>query len=154
MSKFDNFGVTPIESMGIDEDAEEHQLLQDMLQRGIAFISNFRWCAEVKSTHFGMGVGKVFAVFLFEISNSALSQDDLLWVIIGDLPPAYLVTHDGAENPTEALEIYIGLMEEWVSAAQQGKPVNDLIPVNVPPTPEYAEKLRSRLQFLRERFLK
>lgn len=44
-------------------------------------------------------------------------------------------------------------MGEWAQAARQGKPVNDLIPVNVAPTLAYAEQLDSRLAMLREFFL-
>jgi Ni,Fe-hydrogenase III large subunit len=40
-------------------------------------------------------------------------------------------------------------MEEWVESVFQGKSVEDMIPVNVPPEVEYAEMLKSRLEFIR-----
>jgi hypothetical protein len=43
--------------------------------------------------------------------------------------------------PYEALDGYIGAMEEWVEAAWLGKSVADLIPVNVPANPANAEML-------------
>jgi hypothetical protein len=83
---------------------------------------------------------------------AAAGVDEWLWVVVGDLPPAYLVA-DG--NPTwqEALAGYIDEMRRWVDAAMAGAPVDDLIPVNTPPTAEYAEMLGSRLRTLEETLL-
>jgi len=44
-------------------------------------------------------------------------------------------------------------MRGWVDAAKNGEPVDDLIPVNVPPTPEWAEELDSRLNFISKKNL-
>jgi hypothetical protein len=49
---------------------------------------------------------------------------------------------------TCALEGYVELMSEWVEAATKGQPVDELIPVNVAPTPESAKLLQTRLTFL------
>lgn len=154
MSGFDIFEVTPTESMGeVLADADETRLMQEMLQTAIGWISAFKWCKGVVSTHFGMGAGGIFAVFLFKIGNTAAPSHDLLWVLVGDIPPAYLVTHDGPQNPAEALETYIELMHEWVDAVRKGESTDDLIPVNAAPTPEWAEQLASRLDYLRDHFL-
>jgi len=73
-------------------------------------------------------------------------------VVVGDVPSAYLVADD-APNPAKALRVYLDEMQRWVDAAQAGKPVVDLIPVNVPPTKEAAAQLQSRLVFLRDKVL-
>jgi hypothetical protein len=39
-------------------------------------------------------------------------------------------------------------MSEWVDAVKNGRPVDELIPVNVPPTMEYADMLENRLNYL------
>ena len=44
-------------------------------------------------------------------------------------------------------------MLDWVDAAQKGKSVANLIPVNVPATKENAEMLRTRLDFLDKNIL-
>jgi hypothetical protein len=75
-----------------------------------------------------------------------------VWVIVGDVPPAYITVED-APNPATALDAYIGAMQEWVDAARAGGSVADLIPVNVPPTVENAERLGRRLQFIDEEIL-
>jgi hypothetical protein len=76
-----------------------------------------------------------------------------LWVVVGDLPPAYLVTLDGSKSPSEALETYVELMDDWVQAVKHGKSINSLIKVNAEPTMDYAEQLSGRLEFIKENFL-
>jgi hypothetical protein len=71
-------------------------------------------------------------------------MDELLWVVVGDLPPAYLVT-DGNPIPLAALETYVEEMQAWVNAVEAGEPVDDLIPVNVTPTHDHAKQLKERL---------
>jgi hypothetical protein len=71
---------------------------------------------------------------------------------VGDVPPAY-IPGDDLKTPYDALDGYIGAMEEWVEAARQGKSVADLISVNVPANPANAEMLDRRLKFLDEKVL-
>ena len=48
-------------------------------------------------------IGGVVAVFLFRIDGPP-EVDPLLWVVVGDLPTAYLVTDD-APSPAIALDV-------------------------------------------------
>ena len=89
------------------------------------------------------------AVFLFRIEPSRPGVDEWLWVIYGDVPPAYLVT-DISKTPSQALEAYIAEMSKWVRLAKQGRASKDVIPVNVPATPENAVNLEGRLRFLQK----
>ncbi|NIJ19851.1 hypothetical protein FHS95_001520 [Sphingomonas naasensis] len=89
----------------------------------------------------------IFSIFLFEIEPGRDDVDHWAWDIVGDILPAYITCKD-ARNPYEALDGYIGAMEEWVQAAREGASVADLIPVNVPATPANAALLDSRLKFL------
>jgi hypothetical protein len=133
-------------------DAEETELLRGMLEEAKEFLGAFDWCESIEESYFGLGVGGVVAVFLFRIRPKREGIDDLLWVVVGDLPPAYQVT-DNSPSPTLALEGYVELMSEWVEAATNSQPVDDLIPVNVAPTPENAKLLESRLAFLNKEIL-
>jgi hypothetical protein len=63
------------------------------------------------------------------------------------------VVTDDAPNPASALDAYIGGMQSWVDAVRSGGSVDDRIPVNVPPTAEYADLLDRRLKFLDEKIL-
>lgn len=142
--------VVPTASMRGDSD-EDTRLLFGMLQEASNYIKSFEWCRGVVESYFGLGVGGVVAVFFFRICP-AQGADEWLWVVVGDLPPAYLVT-DRAPNGACALQAYIREMQAWVDAVRAGQPVDDIIPVNVPATPENAERLESRLRFLRDEIL-
>lgn len=134
------------------EDEKETRLLQKMANQAKLYLLSFKWCKGIKSGWLGWGVGGICGVFLFKIVPASKGVDELLWVIVGDLPPAYLVT-DHASTALEALEVYVELMQEWIDSIHQGKSVEDCIPVNVPPTAEHADLLEKRLNFIRQKFL-
>ncbi|HMV86500.1 MAG TPA: hypothetical protein PKA34_25610 [Blastocatellia bacterium] len=143
--------VTPVRLMKGDND-KDTSLLSEMFDDASTYITSFAWCAGILESYFGLGVGGVVAVFLFKIRPAAKEIDDWLWVVVGDLPSAYLVT-DNAPNPACALEAYIDEMEEWVKAAISGRSVDALIPVNVNPTLANAQSLKKRLNFLSSKIL-
>ena len=116
------------------------------------FLEFYDWCLEIKQSYAGIIYPGIIAVFLFKIEPSKPEVDEWVWVIVGDIPPAYL-TVDQCPNPATAIDGYIGAMMEWVAAAQAGKSVANLIPVNVHATAENAELLKARLDFLDEKIL-
>lgn len=136
------------------EDAKETVHLKAMLDEAKRYLLSFDWCAAIRETYMGrdFGIGGILAVFLFRITPAGDHVDEWLWVIVGDVPPAYITTED-APNPACALDGYIGAMREWVDAAMSGRSVDSLIPVNVSPTPELAEQLKGRLNFLDKKIL-
>jgi hypothetical protein len=144
-------GLVPVEDMRGD-DLQDTHLLNEMLEEATDFIRGFAWSGAIRGRWFGLGVGGVVAVFLFELAPARPDVDDRLWVVVGDLPPAYLVLDD-APTPREALARYVEEMSRWVEAASAGAPVDHLIPTNAPPTRENADLLASRLAFIRENFL-
>ena len=134
------------------EDDEQTERLRGYYRLARTYIESFAWHGKIVHVHFGIGIGGIYAVFLFELAPARQDVDRLLWVVVGDIPPAYLVT-DRAPNAACALEAYIELMREWVAAAKAGEPVDKLIPVNVAPTKEWAEELGWRLDFLEKDIL-
>jgi hypothetical protein len=124
-----------------------------MLREADRFITEFPWCCGIKRGYFGLGTADVISVFLCEIDRANPKVDEWLWVIVGDIPPAYLVT-DRTKNAEDALRIYIKEMKKWVVAVRKGRSVADLIPVNTPPEHEYAEMLHARLETLHDFFFK
>src|SRR5215470_15265655 len=132
--------LVPVEKISGDS-KEDTRLLRKMATEAREYLLSFKWCKKVCRAWFGWGVGGVCAVFLFEIEPDSEKVDRLLWVIVGDLPPAYLVT-DASPTPLTALHNYADLMQEWVDAVRRGRPVDDCIPVNAPATLQYADLLR------------
>ena len=149
--RIDATKLTAIESM-VGEDDQETEEFHALYAQAAKFLESFRWCAKINTSHFGLGVANIVAVFLFEIVPRSSSVDSFLWVVVGDLPPAYLVT-DSAPNAACALNEYIVEMRKWVDAVSTGAPTTDLIPVNVPPTIENARNLELRLEYLSEEIL-
>ena len=134
------------------EDDDETRQLRKMEQTARQFIGDFDWCSEVRAFYYGAGIGDVVAVFLAHIRPAQDSVDEYLWIVVGDLPSAYLVTDD-CSNPKEALEGYIWEMRKWVTLAAQGQSSDEVIPVNVPATPGWAEALGPRLDFLEQKII-
>lgn len=131
------------------EDIDEIELLYNEAKE---FIKFYDWCSEIEEAYVGMLYPGIVAVFLFEIIPERKGVDKWIWVIVGDLPPAY-ITIDQCPNPATALDGYIGAMLEWVEAAQKGNSVAELIPVDVPATKDNGDKLKDRLDFLDRRIL-
>lgn len=151
MAAVDYTRLAPVEEMA-GEDDEETQQWKSLLRNAESFLGSFAWCAGIRSEHLGLGVADVVGVFLFEIEPAKPGVDSLLWVVVGDIPPAYLVTDD-TPDPPSALRAYIGEMRRWVEAVKAGKPVTELIPVNGAPTRDNAMALESRLAFIEREIL-
>jgi hypothetical protein len=133
------------------EDEEETLQLRNLYSEAEKYLRKFKWCKNVLEAYLGYGVADVFGLFFFHI-DPIKNEDDYLWVIVRDIPSAYLVT-DEARNCADALRIYIKLFREWVAAIRENRSVATLIPANVPPTRANAALLESRLNFLEENIL-
>jgi hypothetical protein len=136
----------------VGDDAEETGLLQQMLQEATDYLKSFRWCPPIDRIYLGAGVGGVVAAFLSHFRERIRGTDEWLWVVVGDLPSAYLVT-DQADNPVSALKVYCQLMDDWANAVLEGRPLDDVFPVEAKPTPDNAQSLLRRTSFIRTRLL-
>jgi hypothetical protein len=76
----------------------------------------------------------------------------MVWVIVGDLPPAYLV-HEPGDSWQDALRGYVEEMQRWVDAVRANDPLEDVIPVKAAPTSEHADLLARRLSFMQSHLL-
>jgi hypothetical protein len=139
--------------VNVNDSEEDSALLLKMATEAKRFIQSFEWCSGVNHEYFGLGVGGVVAAFLYNITPSKPDVDSWLWVIVGDVPPAYIVTDD-ANTPVLAIEAYNSETREWTAAVKAGNPVDDLIPVNVPATAEWGYELECRLGFIEKTLLR
>jgi hypothetical protein len=141
-------GVVALDQMA-GEDSEDTTLLRAMASGAQNYVRGFSWCKNIRDVYFGDGVGGLVGVFLFRIEPSRQDVDEWLWVVFGDVPPAYLVT-DVCKTPSQALEGYMKEMSKWVGLARQSQSSTSVIPVYVPATPENAADVEKRLQLLKE----
>ncbi|TPK83458.1 hypothetical protein FJ934_09725 [Mesorhizobium sp. B2-4-12] len=116
------------------------------------YLKFYNWVLSIKGEYLGYGAEGIIYIFLFQIEPGRPDVNQWIWVIVGDVPPTYIPVDD-ARTPFEALDGYIGALEEWVEAARKGKSVANLIPVNVDANPVNAEILAGRLKFLDEKIL-
>jgi hypothetical protein len=144
-------GVVLVDQL-FGDDALDTKLLQEMAAQASNYIQSFAWCKRILKSYFGNGYGGIVAVFLFRIEPSRPEIDEWLWVVVGDIPPAYLVIEDNT-MPSLALEGYIEEMSKWVNLAKRGKSSTKVIPVNVPATLENAALLGVRLKMLGEKIV-
>jgi hypothetical protein len=151
VAEIDGVDITRLTAIELieGEDEEETKQLRALYGDAKRFITRFKWCKRVARAYFGCGMADLVGVFLFQIEPNLPTIDPHMWVVVGDIPSAYLVI-DQAKNPGAALRIYIGLFREWIAAVKSGRSVETLIPANVASTEDNAERLESRLNFLEE----
>jgi len=89
------------------EDAEDRRLFEAMTEAARGFVESFDWCRGIREEYIGIAVPGIVGVYLFRIGPTDPGVDEWIWVIVGDLPPAYITT-DEAPNPAAALDGYIG----------------------------------------------
>jgi hypothetical protein len=143
-------GLVPIEDMSGD-DEEDTTLLRGMSRAAEAFLLSHSWCSSAKCRYFGGGVGGIFAIFLFKVDSPRPGVGSWIWTMVGDVPPAYLPLED-ASTPAAVFHMYLDGMSRWVGLAGEGTtgpPEDGIPPVDVPATPEWAEKLSTRLNTMR-----
>jgi hypothetical protein len=144
--KFLSNHVVPLAEMTGD-DEEDIQFLRMMAEGAQNYLKCFPWCKGIREAYFGDGFGGIVAVFLIRIEPSQADVDEWLWAVFGDVPPAYLVT-DLFQKPSQVLLGYVEEFSKWVQLAKEGRSSPDVIPVNVPATPENAANLEIRLKIL------
>jgi hypothetical protein len=116
------------------------------------FLNGFRWCRRVIEAELAWAAADTLGVFRMRIDPAREDIDEVVWVITGDLPPAYLA-YQPQDTWQDAVRGYVDAMQRWVEAAKAGEKVSDLTPVNAAPTPENAARLESRLVFIRAHIL-
>lgn len=140
--------IKNIESSNLDNADELVVLSREALE----FLESQSWCKRIDKGYLDRGWGYILGVFLFVIEPI---DDDIPthhWVIVGDIPPAYI---DAENNPNGAcvIDAYIMEMQKWIDHVKQHQPVIDLIPVNAPPTEEYANMLQERIDVIKTEIL-
>ena len=139
----------PVRSMRRD-DGEDATLLRGMLVTAETYLRSFSWCGHILSSFFGGGVGGVLAVFLFKIQPDRPDVGSWIWVVVGDIPSACLPL-EGCASPADVFERYTRGIGKWVELARAGRRAtaeDGVPPINLPATPEWADKLERSLQLV------
>lgn len=134
------------------DDAEDTTLLIEMAKEGERYLRSFAWCRHIKQGRFVDGFGGIIALLLFQVTIRNVPEDEWVWVFNGDIPSAYLEA-EPFRTPKAALQRYLNGLEEWIAAAEAGKSLDDLIPLDVDPNPDIIQLLKPRIETLRREIL-
>jgi hypothetical protein len=144
-------GSVPLDEIQGDDELDT-RLLRQMADDANHYIQSFDWCLTVHEQYFGEGYGGIVAVFLFRVTIRKVEEPEWIWVVVGDMPSAYMEFETGT-NPHEALGRYIEGVEEWLAATPEERSSGDLIPIEIPPGDEFLAMLRGRMDHLRSEIL-
>jgi hypothetical protein len=124
----------------------DRTLLSDLRSKLDRYLLEFRWVDEVQAVWWGTGVPPLVGVCLVRIVTAS-DVDDFLWVIVGDLPSAYLVLDD-LPTPQDAALCYLDHMKHWVDGVRNGADLGECMPVDVDATTANALLLQKRIDLL------
>ena len=135
-----------------DAGSSEVERLSAMSVEAETYISSFSWAPPIVERTCCFGIGDIMAIFMFKFARPIDETTDRLWVIVGDLPSAYLVVDD-ADDARQATERYCDLMQNWCEAVEHEGNLSEVYPVRAPSTKENADLLRKRILFVRDELL-
>jgi hypothetical protein len=138
----------PIDLNAIPAKIKYYSEVIEMNKKASDYLLSFDWCVEIKSSSIYLNLGSILCIFLFQIENSASSDDNCLWVIVGDLPSVYLDIH-GPKTTVEVLEDYTNLADDWTEHIKNGKSIDDCYPFGAEQTVELAMMLEKRSSFIK-----
>ena len=102
--------------------------------------------------YLGYGAGGVMAVFLAHFEKKIAETDKALWIVVGDLPSAYMVA-ESDDSPREAIDRYCQMMDGWINEVLSFGNFAEVFPIKADRTAANAELLRRRLNFIRDEIL-
>lgn len=136
------------------EDLDETNSLKAMLEKATDYVREFSWCPPIHSRFMAFGIGGVVGVFLLKFSKTIQnSKDKEVWVVCGDLPSVYMVTEDLPDSKAVLYE-YCNLMQDWIDAVLTNGNLEEVYPVEDPPTHGNAKALKKRINFIKTELLK
>lgn len=133
------------------DDSETSQLRQ-LAVEAKSYISSFSWTPAMSEMYLAYGIAGVVAIFLVEFQTKIQGNDDALWIVVGDLPSAYLVV-EPHDDERQALERYCELMEQWVIAVRTGGDMSEVFPIPVQGNAAHADMLDKRIALLRHEII-
>lgn len=137
------------DTMAIRANVEHPEEVAELAARARSYLESMPWCKRVVAGWVDSSWGYILGVFYFKLVPADSGAPEYVWIIVGDIPPAYLDV-DCCRTGKDAVGGYLAEMEEWVNRVLCGKPMDEsVIPVNVPPTRKWARELQGRLDLLR-----
>lgn len=138
-----------------EEEAEEAPFLEALWEDARAYVESRTWASFVAEILLAYGAGPIIGLFLVRFSEpppSEIPDERERWVVVGDLPYMNFETED-APTPDLALRLYCAIGQDWADNVLSGADLSESYPIPVAPTPEHAELLLSRIEFIRREII-
>lgn len=121
----------------------------DMYETAEWFLLGFKWHRKLLESRIGLYCPGFFGVYLFRIEPESRNTPEWIWIVEGGsaAPPAVIFA-DRCPNGPAAFHEYIAAIGEWVHAVRNGKSLDKVIPVALPPTLEEADRVERQLRFM------
>lgn len=136
----------------LPKNTEEEVETINLSKEAESFLLSHGWCDSIIEGWLAESWGYILCVFLFKIESENTEVDDYVWIVVGDIPSAY-IDIESAEDSDDVLQCYVDIMSDWVECIETNKSVEDCYPIEVPPTLEYASMLKSRLKIISEELI-
>jgi hypothetical protein len=140
-------------------DESDNNCRVSLVNEGYQFLTRHSWCLSVRHSYLCELWEGILAILYFEIEPASTDIDDSVWIIAGDISPAYI---DVAicQTVRDALEAYIDVLQDWIDAVLKEESVSEMMPLyvrysmnRIPATPEYANLLQYRVKYIRDKLL-
>jgi len=142
----------PVNIDQISPALEYYSELPLLLDESHRYLSSHPWCQNITNGWLFTNLGEVLCIFLYQIENSQSPTDNLIWVIVGDLPPAYIDSKE-IGNTRKVVEVYIYLVKDWIEHAENARNMEQCYPLLSGWTEEHVEMLKVRADLLEKSIL-
>ncbi|EHQ27393.1 hypothetical protein [Mucilaginibacter paludis] len=138
----------PVNCNNLSPKTEFYEEVTTLYVTATNYLKSFHWCNQIKDAFLYTNIGRVFCIFLFDIDNLSSDEDNLLWIIVGDIPSMYLDTQ-GPQTTREVVEDYIRLSQNWIKNIKTGSSLEFCFPFRAEPTLELAGLLEKKIAFMK-----
>ncbi len=121
-SSVDTSDMTPISALG-SADFEYIDEVIELSTRATTYLGAMPWCEEIINGWLCEAWGHIIGVFYFHFRPSRPGIPHFVWIIVGDLPPAYLAVETGS-SAVQIVEGYVCEMQEWVDRVMSERPID------------------------------
>lgn len=134
------------------ESDEEIERLASLTAEARRFVHSYRWTPPIADLVLAFAVAPILGLYLVRFTPGGRPEDAERWVVVGDLPSMHFETDD-APTPAIALRLYCAIAQDWYDNVLAGRDLSDSYPIDVLPTSEHAEMLKSRVAFIRRELI-
>lgn len=142
----------PIKVQDINLSTEFYDEVMPLIKKSKEYLSSHKWCRSIKQCWLFVNLGYALNIYLYQIENEQSPEDDLIWIMTGDLPSIYLDTF-GVKTTKEVIENYIDLANDWIEHAEVVQSLDECFPFDIDISTESIESFKKRIKLLSENIL-